>query len=124
MHELRRRIGQRIAAALVDNDMTQADLADRLGVRPATVSRWIAGVNPIGLDELEATARVFSSTIADLLPPEEQIAASEYRVAWGALDAMRPAERQALIEGIAAVARAMREHQSSPNTRARIERVS
>ena len=42
--ELHRQWGQAIKVAREANGWTQMALADRLGVRPSTVSRWEAGV--------------------------------------------------------------------------------
>lgn len=40
-------IGANLGAALVEEDRTQAWLADRLGVQRANVGRWIRGEKPV-----------------------------------------------------------------------------
>jgi transcriptional regulator with XRE-family HTH domain len=121
--EIDRAVGRQIVVALAREGMNNAELAEALGTHEANVSRWLNGRVPISLDWLARIARVLRLTVADLLPPEEQIAASEYRVAWAALDAMRPSERQAVIDALVAVARAMHAP-AQPAARGRIERVS
>jgi transcriptional regulator with XRE-family HTH domain len=123
--EIDRAIGRQIVNVLAREGMANVDLAQALGTHEANVSRWLNGRTAISLDWLARIARVLRLTVADLLPPEEQAAGSEYRVAWTALERMSANDRAALIEGVTAIARAMREQQSSAYPHAgRIERVS
>jgi transcriptional regulator with XRE-family HTH domain len=117
---LRQGVGQRLLLAIEHAGMNQADLADRLGVKPATVSRWISGVNPISLDMLERIGEVCDCTVGELLPPEQAVLPDDYRAAWGALEALRPVERQAAIEAVVAIARTIQRGNSNHG----IERVS
>jgi transcriptional regulator with XRE-family HTH domain len=46
---------------------TQADLAERLGVSPATVSTWEVGKRVIGMDWLPPLCRALEVSLADLV---------------------------------------------------------
>lgn len=61
--------------ALLDKfDMTQAELADKIGVVPATVSAWFKGKSAPRMDKIDKIANVFnvsrSSLLKDVEPPD------------------------------------------------------
>jgi DNA-binding Xre family transcriptional regulator len=121
--EMDRAVGRQIVVALAREGMNNAELADALGTSESNVSRWLNGNVPISLDWLSRIARALRLTVSDLLPTVEQESVTGYRQAFAVLDSLAPRERQAVIEAIVAVARAM--HASSqPAARGRIERVS
>lgn len=60
-------VARNIAAERARARWTQAELAERLGVAPSTVSTWEVGKRVVGMDWLPALCRVFGVTMADLL---------------------------------------------------------
>lgn len=61
------RLGRNLAARRKEMSLTQAQVADRLGVDTETVSRFERGKNVPSLLTLEQLAHVLASTCADLL---------------------------------------------------------
>ena len=53
-------MGERIRAARLSHGMTQADLAEAVGVKKSTVGMWENGLREPNIDTLEALADVFN----------------------------------------------------------------
>lgn len=68
---LARRIGLRIRAALAGADVTQEQLAERIGKSQPWVSRRIIGVTPADASDIELIAAALGVPVADLLPAEQ-----------------------------------------------------
>lgn len=60
-------VARNVAAERARARWTQADLAERLGVAPSTVSTWEVGKRVVGMDWLPALCRVLGVTMADLV---------------------------------------------------------
>lgn len=61
-------IGRRIAAARGERNLSQSDLADRVGVHQVTVARWETGRQPLSAVDLVLTAEALATDAAALLP--------------------------------------------------------
>lgn len=73
---------ERIYQLRKEKNMTQQDLADKLGVSRQAVSRWEMGTAKPEIESLSALAKVFGITVDELLtgekaPPEETYAVPE-----------------------------------------------
>lgn len=60
-------VGSKIAVALVDQEMTQADLAQVVGVTPSTVSQWVSGEKRISLDNAIKVSNALGWPLDELL---------------------------------------------------------
>lgn len=65
---LSKAVAKEIRKLLVDFDMTQTALAERMGMSEMWVSRRLRGAQPIDLNDLQLFAEVFGMTPGDLLP--------------------------------------------------------
>ncbi len=70
MAEQQQTIGDRIRQALDNAGMNQAELARRMRVERATVSKWIGGTRAVGVQELQEIARILQVPIAWLIKGE------------------------------------------------------
>jgi transcriptional regulator with XRE-family HTH domain len=61
-------IAQRLRARRELKNISQQELAQRLGVAPNTVSRWETGTYKPRLDDLERIAEVLELGVRDLIP--------------------------------------------------------
>lgn len=61
-------VGDRIRAARQGAQLSQGDLAQKLGVKQATISSWETGTRSPGLDDLFAIASALQIEVVDLLP--------------------------------------------------------
>lgn len=66
-----RQLGQRLKAARKARRLTQADVAEHLGIARTTVTAMEAGDREVRPDELAAMARLYGRTIAELVEREE-----------------------------------------------------
>lgn len=64
---------ERIYQLRKEKNMTQQDLADRLGVSRQAVSRWEMGTAKPELDSLTAMSRIFGITVDELLTGEQAV---------------------------------------------------
>lgn len=62
-------IGEAIRRIQKQNEMSQADFADKIGVNPSTLSQWIRGVNDPPLWGLLAICEIYDVKITDLIRP-------------------------------------------------------
>ena len=65
---LARRIGLRIRAAIAGADVTQEELAERVGKSQQWVSRRITGTVPADASDIELIAAALDVPVAQLLP--------------------------------------------------------
>lgn len=63
----REQVGEQIARRRRELDLSQAELANRIGVRPQTVSRWERGENLGHQRNLERVCEALETTIPELL---------------------------------------------------------
>lgn len=54
--------------------LVQEDLAQAMGVRSATISRWERGISFPNLRQLHKLARLLEATVDDLFPEPERVA--------------------------------------------------
>lgn len=73
---LRRMVGERIAEALVQRNMRQAELARLLDKSPAYISRLVRGQENLTLDSLAQLAEVLQCEARDLMPSVPRAVAS------------------------------------------------
>lgn len=72
MNDVRHYIAEKIRELRTAEQLTQTDLAKRLGTTPNTVSRWESGVYKPRIEDLEAIARAFERPIRVFFPQELQ----------------------------------------------------
>lgn len=65
-------IGDRIKSFRVAHGMTQAELANKVGVKPTVVSSWEIGRTEPNLGQTGALARVFDVSIDELVADRDQ----------------------------------------------------
>lgn len=73
----RETIGERIAARRKQLKLSQEELAERVGVRAQTVSRWERGKNLGRLNNLEQLATALETTVGELMDDLEQPGAAK-----------------------------------------------
>lgn len=61
-------IAGEVRAAMARNRVTTADLADKIGVSPATLHRRMSGATPFTVDELGAISQALGLAFASLWP--------------------------------------------------------
>ncbi len=77
--DVKERFGSLIRASRLDNEMTQEDLADAVGVHQPSVSAWELGLTLPAPGTMLDLARLFNldlSVLSDVLPPELPTAAT------------------------------------------------
>lgn len=57
---------------LTKYDISQADLAKRLGVTPTSVSNWATGQKTPRMDKVDAMCEIFNCKRSDLMEEDEQ----------------------------------------------------
>ena len=62
-----RDLGKAIRCGLVNKDLTQAELADRLGVTDTTVGRWIAHPERLNIGQLRKLVEVLGIEIVPVM---------------------------------------------------------
>ena len=62
-------IGERIRHVQKQNEMSQADFAEKIGVNFSTVSKWIRGINDPPLWGLLAICEVYDVKLTELVRP-------------------------------------------------------
>lgn len=62
----RMELGARIRGYREGRGLQQTELADKLGVDQATISRWETGRSPMGIDEVIAVAEALGIDVAEL----------------------------------------------------------
>lgn len=97
---IRKSIGQSIARARQDADLTQEDVAERLGIGPEAVSRLERGVGSITAERLVVLAEMFGCRSDQLLlgaskRPEDQAGAL-----WGMLEGLSVEDRDFILGNV------------------------
>lgn len=64
---LKETLGQRIRSLMKERNITQLQLADKLGVHQTTVSTWVKGEKVPHFDTLEKIADVLHTSVVELL---------------------------------------------------------
>ena len=67
-------MGQKIAALRKKKNMTQAELADRLGITDKAVSKWERDLSCPDIALLPRLAEVFETTVDELMPGKKESA--------------------------------------------------
>ena len=67
MSDASQAVGARIKAARESRELTQDQLARKLGVTWVTISRWERGINPPPVNRLRVLAQVLGVSSGDLL---------------------------------------------------------
>lgn len=65
-------IAREVRSSLAWHDMSQGDLAARVGLAPATLSRRLSGESAFGVGELHAVASALGMTASELLERAER----------------------------------------------------
>lgn len=73
-------IGRNIANLLRDNDMTQVELAKRIGVSESTVGKWTLGISAPRAGTMKLIADVFRVPVSAIV--ENQVKAKSYQQAY------------------------------------------
>ena len=74
------KIGNKIKAYRELNKMTQKDVAEILGVEPATISKYEAGTIEPNIESLKRLAETFNITVDELIKDEEKFDVSKINV--------------------------------------------
>ena len=74
------KIGNKIKAYRELNKMTQKDIAEILGVEPATISKYEAGTIEPSIESLKRLAETFNVTVDELIKDEEKFDVSKINV--------------------------------------------
>lgn len=74
------KIGNKIKAYRELNKMTQKDIAEILGVEPATISKYEAGTIEPSIESLKRLAETFNITVDELIKDEEKFDVSKINV--------------------------------------------
>ena len=74
------KIGNKIKAYRELNKMTQKDIAEILGVEPATISKYEAGTIEPNIESLKRLAETFNVTVDELIKDEEKFDVSKINV--------------------------------------------
>ena len=87
MGEIRENVKRNLGYYLSLSDMSQKELAERLGVSQAAVTNWIKGKNSPDIEMVAQICRVFNISVTDLFgsdshnqySPHEQELITQYR---------------------------------------------
>lgn len=63
-------VGLSIKSHRINSNMTQAELADRVGVSRTAISSWEVGRNEPSLDDLTTLSNIFRCPIQELIGPD------------------------------------------------------
>lgn len=74
MHTPTQAVGANVRAEVARRGLTQAALADVIGVSQSQLSKRLRGVIPFDVNELAAIAKALDVPIADLLPSKVDVA--------------------------------------------------
>ncbi|MEY8409962.1 helix-turn-helix transcriptional regulator [Lachnospiraceae bacterium 62-26] len=58
---------ENLKTLIKENKMTNAEFADKIGVRPSTVSMWMRGTNSPRMELLDKIADLFGISVSDLM---------------------------------------------------------
>ena len=95
---LAQRLGTQIAALRKTKEWTQADLAERIGVEPETISRFERGATVPSLHTLEKLAQSLKISIGDLLVPSSTVPDDQATRISAWLSELKPADRAFVLD--------------------------
>lgn len=78
MNDIRKQIGQRIKARREYIEMTQGQVATRLGVKPSTVSLYESGSRALAAEDIEKLARILRVTSAYFYDDEQTLEEADF----------------------------------------------
>lgn len=74
INEYAEMVGKKIRFLLDQNEMTQKELADKLGVSTATVSNWCTGVKTPRMGKIDAMCKIFGINRSEFVGENETVA--------------------------------------------------
>lgn len=97
---IRKLIGQSIARARQDADLTQEAVAELLGIGPEAVSRLERGIGSITAERLVVLAEMFGCRSDQLLLAASQRPEDQAGALWGMLDELSIEDRDFVLENV------------------------
>lgn len=97
---IRKSIGQSIARARQEADLTQEAVAERLGIGPEAVSRLERGIGSITAERLVVLAEMFGCRSDQLLLAASQRPEDQAGALWGMLDELSIEDRDFVLENV------------------------
>lgn len=95
---LNREALRHIPAWLRLRDLTQRDLAERMSVSEATVSKWLQGKQSMTVAQFVAISRILGASPEEaLMPPQDTGAAYRYREIAEIVDSLSPEDLAAFV---------------------------
>lgn len=74
INEYAEMVGKKIRFLLDQNDMSQRDLADKLGVSTATVSNWCTGIKAPRMGKIDAMCKIFGIKRSEFVGENDTVA--------------------------------------------------
>lgn len=74
INEYAEMVGKKIRFLLDQNEMTQKELADKLGVSTATVSNWCTGVKTPRMGKIDMMCKIFGINRSEFVGENETVA--------------------------------------------------
>lgn len=71
VHPTNKQVGAEIRAWAGRREVSQVQLADALGIHPATLNRKLKGIVPISMDELSIVCERLGVSVSDLMKDAE-----------------------------------------------------
>ena len=97
---IRKSIGQSIARARQDADLTQEAVAERLGIGPEAVSRLERGICSITAERLVVLAEMFGCRSDQLLLAASQRPEDQAGALWSMLDGLSAEDRDFILGNV------------------------
>lgn len=97
---IRKTIGQSIARARQDADLTQEAVAERLGIGPEAISRLERGVGSVTAERLVVLAEMFGCRSDQLLLAASQRTEDQAGALWSMLDGLSPEDRDFILSHV------------------------
>ena len=97
---IRKSIGQSIARARQDADLTQEAVAERLGIGPEAVSRLERGIGSITAERLVVLAEMFGCRSDQLLLGASQRPEDQAGALWAMLDGLSIGDRDFVLGSV------------------------
>lgn len=94
---IRKTIGQSIARARQDADLTQEAVAERLGIGPEAISRLERGVGSVTAERLVVLAEMFGCRSDQLLLAASQRSEDQAGALWSMLDGLPADDRDFIL---------------------------
>jgi transcriptional regulator with XRE-family HTH domain len=97
---IRRSIGQSIARARQDADLTQETVAERLGIGPEAISRLERGVGSVTAERLVVLAEMFGCRSDQLLLAASQRTEDQAGALWSMLEGLSAEDRDFILSHV------------------------